>query len=228
MVVIDDHEEDLAVLPRRVVPPHGTESLTREMSSGDVGVVEPVDAADAERDDRDLGRRLVAGEESALEEVYRRWSPAVHGRALRQLRDDGEAQDVTQAVFVAVWRGCAGYRPEHGALGAWISGIARHKIADAWAQRERGRRELEAAGIVSLRAGRARTEDDVAGRLAVLDQLDAFDEPQRTIMGLALFADLTHRQIAARLDLPLGTVKSHLRRSLLRMRQRWEVVDGAL
>lgn len=76
-------------------------------------------------------RGPAAGDEAAPEQVYRRWPPSVHGRALRQLRDDGEAQDVTQAVFVAVRRSRTWYRPASGTLGARISGIARHNIADA-------------------------------------------------------------------------------------------------
>lgn len=180
--------------------------------------------------DRKLAERLRDGEERALEEVYRRWSPRVHGRALRQLRDDGEAQDVTQAVFAAVWQGRVAYRPTDGPLSSWIAGITRHKIADAWVRRERRRRELVAAGIVLLRPAGVDPEpaEEVAGRLSVLAELAVLGEPQRTILCLALFADLTHSQIAARLELPLGTVKSHLRRSLLRMRRTREATRGAL
>lgn len=183
-------------------------------------VREPPDPQVEER----LVAELQAGVETALEEVYRRFAPAVYSRARRQLQDDGEAEDVTQAVFVAVWRNREGFRPGEGALGAWISGIARHKIADAWLLRERRRRELEAAGVVSLRPGRGPVEpqDEVTGRLAVLAELGQLGEPQRSVLCLALFEDLTHVQIAARMDLPLGTVKSHLRRGLQRMRDRRE------
>lgn len=186
-------------------------------------VGEPTVAADPA-----LAHRLVAGDEAALEQVYRRWAGSVYGRALRQLQDDAEAEDVTQSVFVAVWRSRQNFRPDDGALGAWITGIARHKIADAWVRRERHRRELEAAGIVSLRPGRSEQgpHEEVAGRLAVLAELAQLDEPQRSVMFLSLFEDLTHLEIARRLDLPLGTVKSHLRRSLRRMRDRREAHRG--
>lgn len=185
---------------------------------------QPTDPAEDRLAEESLASDLQAGSETALEEVYRRFAPAVYSRARRQLRDDGEAEDVTQAVFVAVWRNRAGFRSGEGALGAWISGIARHKIADAWLLRERRRRELEAAGVVSLRPGRGPVEpqDEVTGRLAVLAELSQLGEPQRSVLCLALFEDLTHVEIAARMDLPLGTVKSHLRRGLRRMRDRRE------
>ena len=192
----------------------------------------PLDAAEAARraEEAELGRRFRSGDELALEDAYRRYAGSVYARCLRQLGDVGEAQDVTQVVFVAAWRGRDGYRPDEAPLGAWISGIARYKIADAWALRERRRRELAAAGVLSLRPTPARqgVAEEVSGRLAVLDQLAALGEPQRTVMELAVFADLTHQQIAARLEMPLGTVKSHLRRSLLRMRRRLEVDGEAL
>lgn len=173
-----------------------------------------------------LGQALLAGDPAGLTEIYRRWAPVVHGRAMRQLRDHGDAEDVTQAVFTAVWRGRSSYRPEQGPLSAWISGITRHKLADAWLLRERRRREQLAAGITSAPTEVHGTDDEVTGRLAVLEELAQLPDTQRTVLKLALFADLTHRQISERMGLPLGTVKSHLRRGLARMRQGWEASNG--
>lgn len=223
---MSDSDERPPALARVAPPPPGDVH-----GPDDADVAERVDGLEGVAgDEDDLGRRFRDGDERALEAAYQRYSGAVYARSLRQLGDVGEAQDVTQVVFVAAWRGRDGYRPDEAPLGAWISGIARYKIADAWAARERRRRELAAAGVLSLRPGPVRpgVAEEVSGRLAVLDQLAGLGEPQRTVMELAVFADLTHQQIAARLQMPLGTVKSHLRRSLLRMRRRLEVDGGAL
>jgi RNA polymerase sigma-70 factor (ECF subfamily) len=109
-------------------------------------------------------------------------------------------------------------------------GVARHKIADTWAHRDRQRRETAAAmsEMAAEPSGRGGpgVDTQVADRILVLDELDLLGQPQRGIIELAFFEDLTHAQIAARTGLPLGTVKSHIRRTLERLRTRLEV-DGA-
>jgi len=180
----------------------------------------------SEWSDADLGEGFLAGDEAALAETYRRWSPFVHTLALRSLRDSDDAEDVTQLVFVNAWRGRAGFDPARAPLPAWLTGIARHAIADVFARRARDRRNE----LALARAVPPAPEPDtaaVADRLTVADELTRLGEPQRTILALAFFDDLTHDQISARLDLPLGTVKSHIRRSLLRLRDRLEVDGGA-
>jgi RNA polymerase sigma factor (sigma-70 family) len=182
-----------------------------------------------EPDDREVGRLFAAGDEQALALAYQRWSGQVHGMAVRAFGAGPDAEDVTQQTFISAWTGRAGYRPDAGPLPAWLVGVARHKIADVWARRERQRRETEAA-VSDLRSPSrpvpAGIDTEVTDRVLVLDELDLLGQPQRGIIELAFFEDLTHAQIAERTGLPLGTVKSHIRRTLERLRTRLEV-DGA-
>jgi len=175
----------------------------------------------------DLGTRFVAGDEQALAEAYARWSSLVHTIALRSLGNREDAADVTQAVFVSAWRGRGGYDPDRGALAGWLVGITRRRVADRWAERERERRAVSAvAAYVPATEPATAPSDSVADRVILADELSRLGEPQRRIMELAFFHDLTHEQIAERTGLPLGTVKSHIRRTLARLRSSLEV-DGA-
>jgi len=96
-------------------------------------------------DDEEVGRRFAAGDEQALRIAYERWAGQVHGMAVRAFGPGPDAEDVTQQTFVSAWTGRAGYRPERGSLPGWLVGVARHKIADTWARRDKQRREAEAA-----------------------------------------------------------------------------------
>ena len=203
----------------------------RPLDMSSVAIVESVPAPRgvAEPDDREIGRRFAAGEERALAVAYQRWAGQIHGMAVRAFGPGPDAEDVTQQTFVSAWTGRAGYRPDKGPLPAWLVGVCRHKIADTWARRDRQRREAEAA-VTELKAGPSPVtpgvDTTVADRMLVLDELDLLDQPQRGIIELAFFEDLTHAQIADRTGIPLGTVKSHIRRTLERLRNRLEG-DGA-
>ncbi|MGY1687556.1 RNA polymerase sigma factor [Geodermatophilus sp. SYSU D00867] len=192
---------------------------------------EPAPSGAAEPDDAEVARRFAAGEEQALAWAYERWAALVHGMGVRAFGPGPDAEDVTQQTFVSAWTGRAGYRADQGSLPGWLVGICRHKIADTWARRDRQRRAAEAALAEAQAAppgGQAPVDSTVADRVLLLGELDRLGQPQRGIIELAFFADLTHVQIAERTGLPLGTVKSHIRRTLERLRDRLEVGGAAL
>jgi RNA polymerase sigma factor (sigma-70 family) len=177
-----------------------------------------------------LTSSFVAGDERALAAAYREFAPLVHTLALRSLRDRAAADDVTQEVFIRVWRSRGTFNPQVARLPAWIVGITRNVIADAQSASTREiRKVLAVAGV--REAGEAdtglETAEVLADRLLLDGELDRLGEPQGSIMKLAFFEDLTHEQISRKLELPLGTVKSHIRRSLLHLRSRLEVDHAA-
>lgn len=176
----------------------------------------------ADRELLELGLAFARGEEWALAEAYRRWSPGIHGSALRSLRSAEDAEDVTQQVFVAAWRARDRYDASRGPLPAWLTGIARNAVADAWAERARSARREAAAAVAAVSDHVEPVDDRATDRIAVLDALSDEGEPARSIVQLAFFHDLTHQQVAEHLGLPLGTVKSHIRRTLVRLRTRME------
>lgn len=175
--------------------------------------------------DEDLAAKFVVGEDGSLAEAYRRWSSSVYGFALRALQSASDAEDVTQQVFVAAWRSRANFIGESGSLPGWLMGITRHRIADRAAQRGR---DLRLVNVVGRSAGPDIEQSparDVTDRLLLADELGRLSDPRRTILRLAFYEDQTYAQIADKLNLPLGTVKSHARRGLLHLRSRLKEVS---
>jgi RNA polymerase sigma-70 factor (ECF subfamily) len=171
-----------------------------------------------------LGVAFRAGDASALASAYRNWGPLVYTLALRSLGHVQDAEDVTQRVFIAAWRGRAGFDPDRANLAAWLVGIARHCIADAHAARTR----TSAFPMPSEGEGEpAAPVVELGDRVLIADEIARLSPDAQRVVRMAFYDDLTHRQIGERLGMPLGTVKSLIRRSLERMRKRLEVPDDA-
>ena len=175
---------------------------------------------------RSLAARLVEGDETALEAVYDRWSALVHTYALRALQDVHDAEEVTQQVFISAWRSRHTLTPSPAALPAWLIGIARHKVSDVRAARARDADRVAAAAAVpgALEAGTPAADEEIADRLVVRQAVEELPDPRRTIMFLAFWEQRSHAEIAETVGLPLGTVKSHVRRGLVRLHQQLEGV----
>ena len=179
-----------------------------------------------EATDAELAEGLVGGNERCLEEAYRRWAGIIYTFALRTLNSVVDAEDVTQQVFVGAWNSRSGYQPGQGSLPGWLLGIAKHRIVD----RQRARaREVRLVGAVEHQAGAATTPEPLSSlldELVLLNEVQQLPHPKGTILRLAFWEDQSYPQIADRLDLPLGTVKSHARRAMLQLRSRLEEVTS--
>jgi len=178
-------------------------------------------------DGTELARRFVAGDERALADIYGRWSSLVYSLAMRSLGDVSDAEDATQRVFVKAWQSRERYDASRASLSAWLVGITRNVIADAHEARARERSITEQLTAITSPGESAAPDAELADRLVVADEMARLEPIPRQVVELAFFDDLTHTQIADRLGMPVGTVKSHIRRSLSRLRDRMEVSHGA-
>lgn len=178
--------------------------------------------------DRALAHAFAGGAEWTLRAMYDRYSALVHSIARTCLAVPADAEEVTQAVFVSAWQGRATFDPDRGTLTGWLVGITRRRVVDRLRILDRERRAREAAAGVAEPAEAPTlygAPDQVVDRIVVADGLARLPDNQRRVLELAFFDDLTHQQIANVTGLPLGTVKSHVRRGLEQLRRRWEV-DG--
>ncbi|MCX5069617.1 sigma-70 family RNA polymerase sigma factor [Micromonospora lupini] len=174
----------------------------------------------------DLASQFRSGDEVALREAYDRYGRAVLHLATSMLANRADAEDVTQATFVAAWLGRDTFDPAKGSLIGWLLGIGRRKVIDRMRATARETRVVETVRQLPEQVQTAPDPDRVVDRLVIADELARLPDDQRRMLELAFYDDLTHQQIAAVTGVPLGTVKSHIRRGMASLKRRWEV-DGA-
>jgi RNA polymerase sigma-70 factor (ECF subfamily) len=170
--------------------------------------------------------RFRAGDELALRQAFDRYGGMVQRVGMLRLGNHHEAEDLVQQVFVRAWKGRDGFNPDRGSLGGWLLGIARRLIADRYASLDRDRKIISAAQSVAPPLTESKSVDRVVDRVVVGNELNRLPDEQQKVVRLAFYGDLTHSEIAAKTGIPIGTVKSHIRRALIHLRKRWEV-DGA-
>jgi len=160
-----------------------------------------------------------------LEEIYERYADVCFSVALHVLRSPDDAEDCVQDVFARVWQRSDAYRPERGSLRAFLIACVRNDAL--------GRRRAEARHR-AIEEREARLQPSVEFEIAdhveaerVRQGLQRLPPDQRRVLELAYFGGLTHREIAAKLDEPLGTVKSRLALALRRLSRDLGAPQGA-
>ena len=165
--------------------------------------------------DADLLERVGDRDSEAFDELYARYARAVYGLALRRLGDRERAEEALQETFTAIWRSARSFDPERGAGGPWVYAVARNAIVDRF--RSRGEPAAELPEPVDTADGPdARAETSfVAWR--VHRALEDLPENERAVIELAYWSGLSQTEVAAYLDIPLGTVKTRTRTALSRL-----------
>ncbi len=161
-----------------------------------------------------------------LRAVYDAHSSLVYGLCRKSLGPDA-AGDVTQEVFVSAWKGRTQFDPDRGNLAQWLVGITKRRIIDHLRSEGRHanrRADEEAAPTPSVHD--EPTVDRMADQMLVADGLAQLGERARHVIELTYIHDLTHQEIADRTGLPLGTIKSDIRRGLQRIRTHLESSHG--
>lgn len=177
-----------------------------------------------EETDEALLTRVAGGDRDAFAALFGKYAGKVKGYLIRLGAVGAIAEDLAQDAMVNVWRRAASFDPSKAKASTWIFVIARN----AWIDRLR-REKVELAYrsvlIVEEESG-DEAPDDATARVQSEEQVSAamalLSPEQRQVVQLSFFEDRPHSEIAERLDLPLGTVKSRLRLALIKLRAHWE------
>jgi RNA polymerase sigma factor (sigma-70 family) len=173
----------------------------------------------ADRTDEELLEAIATGDDQALAALYDRYGRAAYGVALRVLRDQALAEDAVQEAFLAIWRSADRYRLERAKPSTWVLTLVHRRAVDLVRREDRRRAEPldeppEAAGQEVPAEAHLRER-----RVAVQAALRALPDDQREALELAYYGGYTQSELADRLGVPLGTVKSRMFAGLSRLRE---------
>jgi RNA polymerase sigma-70 factor (ECF subfamily) len=182
-----------------------------------------------ETDDRaiewDLLARVAKRERAAFEQLYARYSNILYATAMKFLKQDADAQDVVQDVFIQIWDKAKLYDPTKGKPLTWALTMTRNRSIDrirAIQRRTRLRDDFESETVADESAGvrEALSEVDASEKSQILrDAVGRLSPEQRKVIELAFFGGLTQSEVADRLGEPLGTVKARARRGLMKLKE---------
>jgi RNA polymerase sigma-70 factor (ECF subfamily) len=163
-------------------------------------------------------RGIAAGREQSLADLYDASGALVYSVALRMLRVPADAEEIVVDVYSHVWRCAASWDESRGCASAWLVMLCRSRCIDRL--RSRGSREaVETAWSPSDLDRVSSFSDTMAVEQAMVRRaLGSLEPAQRQLLELAFFSGMTHEELAARLSLPLGTVKTRIRAAIGRMR----------
>ncbi len=161
--------------------------------------------------------RIQRGDEQAMAQLYDRYARVVYSVALRVLRDPAAAEDVSQEIFMQIWRNSDSFASSRGSLGGWLAVVARNRSIDL-IRRRKPSDDIDDVVLASNfdLAGDAEHNLMLAKARGAMVSLPA---EQRRSLELAFFDGLTHSEIADMTGDPLGTVKTRIRTALISLRK---------
>lgn len=167
--------------------------------------------------DHELVQRIAGGDRDALAALYDRYAPLLLGVARRLLGDPREAEDLVHDVLLEVWRQAGDFDPDRGSPRSWIFVRLRSRALD----RRKAAGVIRTVPLTAAQLERPGPDDDPSlapDRARIRRALQALSPAQRTVLVLGYFEGLSSSEIAERIDVPIGTVKSRVAAALRALR----------
>jgi RNA polymerase sigma-70 factor (ECF subfamily) len=177
--------------------------------------------------DEALVALVARGDEDALAELYDRVGRIAYGLALRILRDERHAEDAVQEAFLQVWRSAASFRPERAKASTWVLTLVHRRAVDLVRREERRQADPLSDDAAAVLADGEQTDEAAWLRFErerVQSALRTLPDLQREALELAYYGGFSQSELAERLGVPLGTIKSRMFAGLARLR---ELLDEA-
>ena len=171
------------------------------------------------RSDEDVLAAIAGGDDQGLAELYDRYGRLAYGLAYRVLRDQALAEDAVQDAFLAIWRSADGYRRERAKPSTWILTLVHRRAVDLVRREDRRRGERLDEAPEAAAASVPEEADLREKRTAVQAALRELPQDQRQALELAYYGGFTQSELAERLGVPLGTIKSRMFAGLTRLRE---------
>lgn len=210
-----------------------THSLPRDLATNSAGFKPPVEtvASYAYGKNEQLAEwmsAVVRGDQCAFSNIYNTTVNKIHGLVFSILRNHEDTEEVLCDIYLKLWNNAHQFNPQRGSVMAWLMTLARSKALDCYRKRSRCRSVY--AEICALQVQCELVIDDVElngqnaeERSAILNLIAELPEQQLNVLYLAFFRDHSHQEVANTLNLPLGTVKSHIRRTIKKLRESMEI-----
>jgi RNA polymerase sigma-70 factor (ECF subfamily) len=174
---------------------------------------------------------IAAGSADALGELYDRYSDRAFRVARSVCANHGAAEDAVQEAFVSIFRRGRSYRPERGTVAAWVLTVVLHRAIDVGRMEGRHSTRRAADDGLAFLPTPGDVVDQAAARIdaaRIRAAVAALPDSQREAITLAYYGELTHVEIAERLDVPFGTVKGRIRLGMDKLRLAFESTDVAI
>ena len=172
--------------------------------------------------------RVAQADEAAFGELYDQMAPRVLGLVKRLLVDHAQSEEVTQEIFLEIWQSASRYEAARGGASTWILTMAHRRAVDRIRSSQAGRDRDTKIGIRDLAVAYDNVSETVETRIEherVEKAMSRLTELQRQAISLAYYGGLSHSEVAERLQIPLGTVKTRLRDGMIRLRDELGVVS---
>lgn len=170
---------------------------------------------------KELGELLRSGDKSVMKMLYIHYSESIYGVILRIVQNEEQAKDILQDVFVQIWKKGKSFDPSKGSLFTWILNIARNKSIDRLRSNNRSpeiQNDVSSVYIENSSSNLSPKEDTIG----LKDLVGQLDEELKTVIDLAYFGGRTQSEMAEELDIPLGTVKTRIRKGLQILRKQFK------